>query len=104
MKSDKYISARMRDWHRMGVDIDDFQTYIDMYDTAGGVCEVCGRPLAVRNGNKDMPTAQLDHDHKTHKPRGILCPAHNYALGFLERRSKGYNKEVAKYILEKFDH
>ena len=101
---DKYVRIRLRTWHRRGVDIDNYQTYVDMYNRAGGVCEVCGKSLALSNGNKDKPTAQLDHDHKTHKPRGILCPAHNYVLGFLEHRSKGYNKEVANYVLEKFDH
>jgi len=104
MNDNTYMKARMRTWHSRGVDITDYQEYVDMYNKAGGKCEVCGRQLSLKQGNSDKPTAQLDHDHKTHKPRGILCPAHNYVLGYLERRSKGYNKEVARYVLEKFDH
>lgn len=102
MTTERYKKQRLQHWHSRGVDISDYQVYVDMYNAADGRCEVCGRPLAMELGSSDYPTAQLDHDHRTHKPRGILCAAHNNAIGYLERRSKGFNRETAEYIIKKF--
>lgn len=43
-----------------------------------GVCAICGKPET--NINKSQ--LSVDHDHKTHAVRGLLCASCNAALGY----------------------
>ena len=44
-----------------------------------GLCAMCNRPERMRN-----KSLARDHDHRTGKPRGLLCSRCNLALGLLE--------------------
>jgi hypothetical protein len=41
-------------------------------------CEICGMPFGPT-----LPRV-VDHNHKTGRVRGILCPRHNTGLGFFD--------------------
>ena len=45
-------------------------------------CWICGRKAKKRR-------LHIDHDHATRKVRGLLCMAHNYALG-----RRGFNDNI----------
>jgi hypothetical protein len=60
----------LRRWY--GVTVDEYEA---MLEKVGYKCEVCGSPGDLWTG------LHLDHDHKTNKPRGILCGNCNRALG-----------------------
>ena len=49
----------------------------EMKSKAGGHCEICG--VAEKDATKGA--LHCDHDHKTGKPRGMLCMHCNQALG-----------------------
>jgi len=50
-----------------------------------GKCAICEVSLGVRDPNGNVPSsAQLDHDHKTGKLRGVLCRNCNMALGLFD--------------------
>lgn len=89
---------RERAWKKAGVGAS-YSDYEIMFAKANGRCEICGKPLSKDNGNSDVPTAHLDHDHKTGKARGILCANCNYTLGFLETRNRKNMIQTAEYIL-----
>lgn len=61
------------------------QQWIDMLESAGNVCELCGE--AKEN-------LCVDHDHATNKVRGVLCRKCNRALGQL-----GDTLEVAQRLV-----
>jgi hypothetical protein len=55
--------------------------YEAMNDAQGGVCVICGLPysgMPFSNGHRRL---YVDHDHKTHKIRGLLCRRCNLVLG-----------------------
>ena len=65
-------------------------------DRAGGLCEnpQCRQPAATR-------ALHLDHDHKTGKPRGLLCHGCNTALGLLKDNSEiilGLNEYLTREL------
>ena len=95
--------ARLRAWQKAGIKIADYEIYVALFGNAKGKCEICEKKLSLENGNTDQPTAHLDHDHKTGKARGILCPNCNYTLGFLETRNRKNMKRTAEYILNRFE-
>ena len=48
-----------------------------LFSTQGNKCAICG---STTPGRKDKHWC-LDHDHKTGRPRGILCNGCNMGLG-----------------------
>lgn len=44
----------------------------------GGVCPICALAGTVKPDEKDFC---LDHNHKTGKPRALICRPHNFLLG-----------------------
>jgi hypothetical protein len=91
---------RIKKWKSRGIVISDFSEYEALYNKAKGECEACGKKLSLENGNSDEPTAQLDHDHKTGIPRGILCANCNRSIGQLETYNYKNRHGVAKYLLK----
>lgn len=59
---------------------------INTFDT----CEICWKPVT-------LSTLHVDHDHLTHKVRGILCGRCNCALGFIDE-DPGTLQSMAKYL------
>lgn len=87
----------------------EYRTYWEMYAVfyirANKQCEICHKPLRMWYSNgispekyKDMETANLDHDHKSGLPRGILCTNCNYVIGIVEKRLNGNAKNISTYI------
>jgi Recombination endonuclease VII len=54
-----------------------------------GKCAICKEPMERPN---------LDHNHKTGKIRGLLCPRCNLGLGFYETWYKTHRKSVWRYL------
>lgn len=61
----------------------------EMQDAAKGICAICGTEGELH----------IDHDHKTNKVRGLLCPRCNKGLGFFRDNTKFLDS--AKTYLEK---
>ena len=59
-----------------------------------GVCAICGRPPKTRR-------LAVDHNHKTGRVRGLLCPWCNRSLTFL-RDSAANAHAVAAYLERDF--
>lgn len=57
---------------KMGVDPAD---YLKRLEEAEGICESCGN---------HSDTLVQDHCHVLNKPRGLICPACNLALGHVK--------------------
>jgi hypothetical protein len=55
------------------------QDYNKMLEAQGGKCKVC-REHGPLNGR----SLDVDHDHKTGRVRGLLCPRCNAHLGWYE--------------------
>lgn len=56
-----------------GLTVEDYQ---QMWDSCGGVCEICGSASERR--------LCVDHNHITGKVRGLLCSKCNSAIGFVK--------------------
>lgn len=56
------------------------QDYNRMLEAQGGKCRIC-----KRNGPLNGRSLDVDHDHKTGRVRGLLCPNCNSHLGWYER-------------------
>ena len=63
-----------------------------------GVCAGCRQNVKQLWKGKEVAMA-LDHDHKTKKPRGVLCIRSNRALGLL-RENKYTLKNLIGYIIK----
>jgi Recombination endonuclease VII len=48
-----------------------------------GVCGICGKPETAKYRGR-VVRLSVDHDHKTQKPRGLLCAACNRAIGLMK--------------------
>lgn len=75
--------------HKLNVD-----RYNEILALQGGVCAICKEPETMRKQR-----LSVDHDHKTHTFRGLLCNACNRGLGLFRDNPEAL-KEAAKYLLE----
>ncbi|MGH7239024.1 MAG: endonuclease VII domain-containing protein [Candidatus Saccharimonadales bacterium] len=50
----------------------------DTIKDQGGLCPICGELLDL---DAEKRTVHQDHDHRTNKPRGVLCSSCNQGLG-----------------------
>ncbi len=66
--------------------------YNEMLETQQGRCAVC---LGLPNGKGN--SFHVDHDHKTHKVRGLLCHSCNTVLGHV-RENPDHLKALIKYL------
>lgn len=90
--SDKaYQRERMmkRNYHGFSAD-----QYNALFESQGGLCAICKRPETyVHHGN--VQPLSIDHCHKTHRVRALLCARCNAALGLLEE-----NPDVIQALLD----
>ena len=78
--------AREIHWRKAGIDVAAARKLVAAHDGRCGICRT-DKP----GGNKGW---HLDHDHKTGKPRGLLCCGCNLRLGWLEIRESA----IARYL------
>jgi hypothetical protein len=64
------------------------ETFQNKWTKQNGLCALpsCGKEIEVP-----------DHNHKTGKPRGLLCRNHNLGLGFFGDSTK-LLREAARYL------
>ena len=53
------------------------EQYDEMLEAQSGGCAICG----CADGDASGKRLAVDHDHATSENRGLLCQAHNQALG-----------------------
>jgi hypothetical protein len=70
------------------------ELYDAMFEYQGGLCALCGTD--VPGGMNNVLNA--DHDHKTGKPRGLLCWVCNSTLGNIELKPADWMEKARKYI------
>jgi len=93
---DKYKKYRPRQWNRIliknyGIT---FEEYKELLNEQNDCCKICGK-----HQSKFKRSLAVDHCHKTHKVRGLLCHHCNYALGhFFENVS--ILEQAIRYIKE----
>ena len=44
-----YEEKRLKAWQRAGINIESYGQYVELYNLAGGKCEVCETPLSLGN-------------------------------------------------------
>ena len=68
------------------------EQYDALFAAQGGVCAICGRPEAGREGHKNLA---VDHCHTSNAVRGLLCHSCNRALGLLQDSAEVLEKALA---------
>lgn len=72
-------------------------TYYRMLDEQNGVCKICKKPEKRRDKSGNLMRLHVDHCHKTHKVRGLLCQSCNIGLGKFED-NVDYLKTAIAYL------
>lgn len=87
-----WYKDKLRSWSKRGINIT-YPEYCKKWIKQNKSCEICGKPLRLwyrenisPKKYKKMETANVDHDHRTGKVRGLLCNDCNRGLGHFERR------------------
>jgi len=76
------------------------QQYEQLWLAQKGLCAICGKDGKHRSAhNKSIPLV-IDHDHKTHNVRGLLCHTCNTAIGQLNDDIALLTKAI-EYITKK---
>ncbi len=73
-----------------------FEQYQQMYEDQEGKCKICGLFLSLLPST-EIPSACVDHCHKTHQVRGLLCYSCNLLLGHA-RDDKAILKSAMEYL------
>jgi hypothetical protein len=73
---------------RFGVSRRDAATLISLRDGPGAWCDIC---------RTTEGPFQIDHDHITGKPRGILCHDCNIGLGYLDKMLP-FSNAISEYL------
>lgn len=68
--------GRESNWKRLGIVDFTWADYLTMSEIQRGLCAMCGQ--------KPRRTLVADHDHSTHRVRGLLCDRCNVFLGHYE--------------------
>lgn len=77
---------------RYGISIKQYQK---LFNFQGGVCAICGGKETRKNKYIGIAKLSIDHDHKTHKIRGLLCNKCNACLGLIDD-----NKEILQKMIK----
>jgi len=67
------------------------EQYKKLFKIQKGCCAICGRNQLVFKNR-----LHVDHDHKTNKIRGLLCPGCNNGLGIYEKNKNRYRRYLQK--------
>jgi hypothetical protein len=76
-------SRKKRNTHlttKYGITLEEYETMLGAQD---GGCKICGATEANKPGNR-YTNLVVDHNHETGQVRGLLCNAHNRALGMFD--------------------
>lgn len=77
------------------------QQWDRMFQRQKGVCPICCLNLNKPHNNEGKAVAQVDHDHKTMRVRGLLCKYCNkYKVG---NNTLAHAQRMVKYLESKFD-
>ena len=82
---------REHGWRCQGINIS-WGEYVALYNMAGGRCEICGKPLSLSKVH-GVEVANVDHDHISGRPRGIVCRRCNSLIKTME-----LNEKALKYL------
>jgi recombination endonuclease VII len=74
-----------------GIEVSEAQ---EMLKTQEYCCAICRLPI----GNELNRDAQIDHDHKTGRVRGIVCLRCNLAIGWIQDDPERA-KRIIRYLL-----
>lgn len=61
------------------------QLFEQAWHAQDGKCPICGVQMTLQSHRKHSATA--DHDHRTQKPRALLCSGCNSGLGFFSENA-----------------
>lgn len=64
-----------------------------MLERQGGACAICNQPETAKLNGKVKPLS-VDHDHVTHKNRGLLCNSCNVGLSRFKDNPKLLQKAI----------
>jgi len=78
-------------WRKQDINIS-WGEYVALYNMAGGRCEICGKPLSLSKVH-GVEVANVDHDHISGRPRGIVCRRCNSLIKTME-----LNEKALKYL------
>lgn len=87
----KSLLYRKGNLSKFGLSLEDFDK---IYKSQNGCCKICKIPEADLTSPSKLC---VDHDHKTGKVRGLLCPICNHGLGNF-RDNIEIIKEAIKYL------
>ena len=85
---------REKNWKHKGIKIT-WEEYVGLYNMADGKCEICGKPLKLTKADDGdgIEVANVDHDHISGRPRGIVCRRCNSLIKTME-----LNEKALKYL------
>ena len=75
----------------------DRKQQLDILEQQNNQCALCDKGITLHN-RKDgyKTTGNIDHCHKTHTVRGILCHSCNVTLGYFENKNIDFER-IKKY-------
>lgn len=82
---------------RYGITVEE---YASLLKSQGGTCALCDRDSAKNPFNKEGKL-YVDHDHETGEIRGLLCNAHNTALGLVGDNVEGLERLLSYLVANK---
>lgn len=80
-RPDIYAKEKERGWTKYGIVGFTYEGYLRMFEEQQGKCAICDRKIEIRS-RKKSEVANVDHDHKTGRARGLLCNGCNKMIGY----------------------
>jgi len=69
-----------------------------LFDKQQGRCAICGK-----HQSEFKQRLNTDHNHKTGKVRGLVCPYCNHLIGVYEENFYGRKEKIADYLRGKYE-
>jgi len=86
---DYFFSHNLKKYY--GIDANDYNR---MLKNQNGVCAICGREERRRDKFGNLMRLHVDHCHKSHTVRGLLCNSCNTAIGHFEDNTEYLQKAI----------